>query len=157
MAKLTEKEISRVLGGKSLSDKQRQGYRKTLEENGIKLEGQKRHGKFNAKKVEIDGIVFDSGLEAKRYQKLKLLERSGEIRELDIHVPYRLEVNGEHICDYEADFVYIRVSDGFKVVEDAKGVKTPVYRLKKKLMKAIYGIEIVEVYKSLHKKRSRKK
>ena len=102
--------------------------------------------KYRAIPTVIDGIRFDSKKEAKRYQDLKLLERAGKIRNLVVDkkcLKYSLDANGVHICNYVADFGY--VEDGKLVIEDAKGFKTPVYKLKKKLMKAIHGIEIQEV------------
>ncbi len=110
-----------------------------------------KHGgenKYGAVKTEVDGFVFDSKAEARRYGELKLLEAAGEIRELQLQVPFHLDVNGVHVCDYVADFVYQTTDDGrrtTRVVEDAKGRRTPVYQLKKKLMRAVHGIEIREV------------
>jgi hypothetical protein len=95
-------------------------------------------------RTEVDGFVFASGLEATRYGELKLLEQAGEVRELQLQFPFRLDVNGIHVCTYVADFVYVD-AQGKQVVEDTKGMKTAVYRLKKKLMKAVFGIEIVEI------------
>jgi len=89
---------------------------------------------------------FDSKREHKRFQELQLLERAGEISQLRTQMEFSLDVCGEHICKYIADFAYTR--DGKRVVEDvkSKATATPLYRLKKKLMRAIHGIEIVEVY-----------
>jgi hypothetical protein len=98
--------------------------------------------KYNAKAVVIDGQRFDSTFEGKRYSQLKMLERLKEIRDLRLQVTYPLIVNDVAIASYVADFVYI--SEGSEVVEDAKGYLTPVYKLKKKLMKAIYDIDIFE-------------
>lgn len=111
----------------------------------------KRQGKYNAKKTTVDGIVFDSAWEAKRYSTLKVLEKSGEITDMRLQVPFELKVNGVKICTYKADFVYFQGEE--EIVEDAKGVKTPEYTLKKKLMKAIHGIEIKETYRPTKKRR----
>lgn len=107
--------------------------------------------KYGNRKVEIDGMTFDSVKEGRRYSQLKLLERAGEIRELELQVKYRLEVNGVHVCDYLADFVYEETVDREcghrrfeRVVEDVKGVRTKDYRIKAKLMKACHGITIRE-------------
>jgi hypothetical protein len=64
----------------------------------------------------------------------------------ELYKPFRLVVNGIHICDYESDFTYRR--DGKLVVEDVKSkpTVTRLYRVKKKLMRAIHGIEIQEVF-----------
>lgn len=98
--------------------------------------------KYHAVKTTIDGIVFDSKAEAARYNTLKLLERNGDIKLLVIHPVYPLTVNGQKIGKYIADFSYYE--NGRHIVEDVKGVKTPIYRLKKKLVKALYGVDILE-------------
>ncbi len=118
----------------------------TVEEYQAMLAQQGRGNKYGAVKTEVDGFVFASRAEARRYGELKMLEDSGEITELALQVPYSLDVNGVHVCDYVADFVY-RVSPDpvkGKVVEDVKGKRTAVYQLKKKLMLAVYGITILE-------------
>jgi len=99
--------------------------------------------KYGNKKTVVDNIVFDSMKEAARYGELKLLEKAGKIDLLELQPKFRLEVNGEKICTYIADFQYD--DDGHTVVEDVKGVKTAIYRLKKKLVKAIFGIDIQEI------------
>lgn len=94
--------------------------------------------KYNASKVKIDGITFDSKREAARYQELKLLERAGEIKELRVHPKYRLldgfDFNGEHYrpINYFADFAY--KENGKYIIEDTKGVQTSVFRIKMKLL-----------------------
>lgn len=104
----------------------------------------KRRNKYGNTKVLIDGITFQSKKEGNRYIDLKLLQDCGEISELVLQKPYKLIINDFLICTYKADFVY-KEKDGTTVVEDAKGMKTQVYKLKKKLMKAIHNIDIVEV------------
>ena len=86
---------------------------------------------------------FDSKREARRYRDLCLREKANEISELHRQVPFRIDINDEHVCTYKADFTYLE--GGALIVEDTKGYRTPVYRLKKKLMKAVHGIEISEV------------
>ncbi len=107
--------------------------------------GEKRRHKYGAIPTVVDDIRFASKKEAQRYSQLKLLLQAGEITNLELQPKYRLEVNGIHVGDYVADFRYER--DGETIVEDVKSpaTKTPVYRLKKKLMKAIHGVEITEV------------
>lgn len=100
--------------------------------------------KYRNKKTEVDGIIFDSKKEAARYQELSLLQQAGEIRGLILQPKFDITVQHTKVCTYKADFEYVD-NDGALVVEDAKGIKTPVYRLKKKLMRAVYGIEIKEV------------
>lgn len=103
-----------------------------------------KKSKYGAVKTEIDGIVFDSKHEAARYQELRLLERAGEINNLRFQVPYILIDKSKYgrSIKYVADFVYER--NGDQIVEDAKGARTPVYRLKKRMMAERYGIEIKE-------------
>lgn len=103
-----------------------------------------RRGKYNARPTVIDGHRFASAAEARRYSELKLLEAAGEISDLALHPIYLLLVNDVRVCDYVADFQYID-REGFKIVEDVKGVRTAVYKIKKKLMFAVKGIEITEV------------
>lgn len=107
--------------------------------------------KYGNTKTVRDGRTFDSKHEAGRYAELKILERAGKISGLKCQVSYLLipaqyDENHrciERSCKYVADFVYWE--DGQLVVEDAKGLKTDVYRIKKKLMLKEYGIRIKEV------------
>lgn len=100
--------------------------------------------KYGNKRVEIDGIPFDSVAEARRYQELQLLEKAGEIRDLRVHTSWAIKVQEIMICKYECDFEYW-TADGDVVVEDVKGFRTREYRIKKRLMKALFGINIHEV------------
>jgi hypothetical protein len=102
--------------------------------------------KYRAKAVTVDGIRFPSRLEANRYGQLKLLERAGEISGLTLQPEYPITVNGVNCGTYKADFRYVEKANG-TVIEDTKGFATPVYKLKKKLVEAIYGIQISEVRK----------
>jgi len=111
-----------------------------------------RRSKYGAKKTVVDGITFDSQAEATRYGVLKIVQASGLISDLRLQVPYQITVNGKKVCRYVADFVYIE--NGKEVVEDVKGIKTPVYNLKKKLMEAVFGVVILETGL---RKRKRKK
>lgn len=109
--------------------------------------------KYKAKKAVVDGIVFDSRKEAKRYTELKKLEEMGSIRDLSLQVQFELVPSFEIIIDgkkrkrrpitYVADFVYYR--DDEKVIEDVKGLRTPVYNIKKKLFEYRYHETIREV------------
>ena len=107
-----------------------------------------RQPKYRNVKTKVDGITFDSKAEAARYGELKLMEVAGEIANLELQRRFRIEVNGVNVCTYVADFCYHRVTASVCwpfVVEDVKGVRTPAYRLKKKLMRAVYGIEVEEI------------
>jgi hypothetical protein len=124
--------------------------------------------KYGNKKVVIDGEVFDSKREAKRYQELKLLERCGAIKDLKRQVVFELipvqrekstkvykkgrkkgqPIEGkiiEKAVSYIADFVYIDNATGKKVVEDSKGYHTKDYILKRKMLLYFHGIKIQEV------------
>lgn len=98
--------------------------------------------KYGAIPTEVDGIRFASRGEAARYKELCLLERGGAITNLRLQPRYPLVVNGVKIGTYVGDFLYDE--GGTEVLEDHKGMLTPMYRMKKKLVKALYGIEIRE-------------
>ncbi len=103
----------------------------------------KKRSKYGNKKTVVGKHVFDSKKEAKRYIELSQMERDGGIVGLILQPPYTFDYNGVRICSYVADFAYV-TKDGEYVVEDVKGFKTGIYRLKKKLMRAFYGITIKE-------------
>ena len=108
----------------------------------------KRRGsrpKYGNKKVTVQGIKFDSKWESERYLYIKSLERAGRVRNLELQVRFNLLVNDQKICAYIADFRYEKENangDWETIIADAKGVETPEFKLKKKLMKACLGIEI---------------
>lgn len=104
-----------------------------------------RHNKFNAQRTTVDGITFASKREATRYGELRLLERAREIRGLRLQPKLSLDVNGEHVCTYVADFAYVKRGDSRETFEDVKGARTALFILKKKLVKAVHGIDVVEV------------
>ena len=106
--------------------------------------------KYYNQNITVDGITFDSRKEYRRYRELCLMERAGEIDNLERQVKFELiptqKKNGkvvERACSYVADFVYNE--NGEQVVEDAKGVRTKEYKIKRKMMRWLYGIEIKEV------------
>ncbi len=107
--------------------------------------------KYKAVKTTVDGIVFDSKKEAKRYQELKLMEKAGRIRYLRTQVAFLLRAGRDNaaVGHYVADFCYeersLAVPDWWEpIVEDAKGVRTAMYRWKAKHMLAEHGIRIRE-------------
>ena len=123
-----------------------------------------KRAKYGNKKCQYMGIVFDSKHEMERYRELYLLERAGEISDLQTQVPFLLippqfddavaveladhdkKKNPkllERKCEYIADFVY-RDADGRLVVEDAKGTRTKEYIIKRKLMLYKYGLRVLE-------------
>lgn len=126
--------------------------------------------KYGNRKVEVDGIEFDSRKEAQRYWELKLLQRAGQISDLQLQkefelIPAQYETfprygkTGKRLqdgkrcieksCTYKADFAYMK--DGQLVVEDTKGYRDPAsagyakFVIKRKLMLWRYGIKIIEV------------
>lgn len=110
-----------------------------------------RSQKYGNTKVVDKGITFDSKAEHKRWMHLVLLQRAGEIRGLAMQVPFELipaqkrpSGGNERPTVYLADFVYVD-HRGVRVVEDVKGVVTPEFRLKRKLMLHVHGIEVKEV------------
>ena len=109
--------------------------------------------KYNNHKMEIDGYTFDSRLEADFYLRLKPLVKSGKIKELKIHPRYLLQEgftkNGKHYQPiyYIADFEVL-YDDGTVVIYDTKGMRTEVYKIKRKLFEYRYRDKtIVEVDK----------
>jgi hypothetical protein len=111
-----------------------------------------KKNKYSAKPCVIDGFRFDSQKEARRYGELKLLERAGEIERLELQPSFDLlawtangSVRGKKVGVYRADFQYHDNRINEIVVEDVKGVRTPVYKLKKKMVEACYDIKITEI------------
>lgn len=92
----------------------------------------------------VDGILFHSTKEARRYTELKGLLAAGIIRDLELQPKFSLDVNDVHIANYFADFAYFDIERNTAVIEDSKGVRTREYILKKKLMKAIHDIDVEE-------------
>ena len=121
---------------------------------------------YNIKTKTTDGLVFDSHKEARRWEQLLLLQKAGKIVELRRQVKFELipaqyefyerySKKGERLKDgkrlierkteYIADFVYTDAETGETIVEDAKGMRTKDYILKRKLLLAVHGIRIKEV------------
>lgn len=99
--------------------------------------------KYRNEKVEVDGEVFDSKHEAKCWCELKLREKAGEISGLERQHSFAIEVNDVPIGHWIADFCWW---EGERwIVADAKGLRTPLYRWQKALMRAVYGIIIIEL------------
>ncbi len=98
--------------------------------------------KYRNNKVQIDRYVFDSQLEGRRYRELALLEKAGEIKNLRLQVPFLLQdsfkKNGKTYrkIEYIVDFVY--EEKGQTIVEDTKGMKTDVFKIKQKLFEYKY-------------------
>ena len=126
----------------------------------------KKGNKYNNKKIVVDGEIFDSKKEYKRYCELSLLEKAGAITELQRQVKYvlipaqyeeyeRYGKKGQRLkdgtkciekeCAYVSDFVYRDTESGELVVEDTKGFRTKDYIIKRKLMLHVHGIRLVEI------------
>lgn len=114
----------------------------------------KKQSKYHARKTTVNGMVFDSRKEGRRYQELLLLQKAGKISDLKCQVSFPLlpsqrykdPVTGkwrtERACKYVADYTYIE--DGKLIVEDVKGMKTKEYILKRKMLLYFTGIRIRE-------------
>ena len=112
--------------------------------------------KYRNKKIVLDGITFDSKKEANRYAELKLMERAGEIKNLDVHVPFVLiptqrDEQGRVVeldVKYYADFIY-NDKAGKLICEDVKGYKKgsayAIFAIKRKLMLRVHHIRVREV------------
>ena len=108
--------------------------------------------KYKNKKAIYDGIEFDSLKERNHYMGLKMLERAGEIKDLELQKSFTLQPafkkNGTsyRAITYKADFVYLDLRTNKIVVEDTKGFKTEVYKIKKKLFEYVYpDLELKEI------------
>lgn len=100
--------------------------------------------KYRAQATEVDGVRFHSKAEARRFGQLKMLEKAGVISGLQRQVPFKVFVNGGLLFTYYADACYWE--NGKRVIEDTKGVRTPLYRAKKKGVELQYpGVVIQEV------------
>lgn len=100
--------------------------------------------KYRNRITIVDGIRFHSAKEARRYGELKLLVKAGKITHLLRQVPFMCQVNGVVVCKYLADFQYYDKA-GARHIEDAKGMRTPLYALKKKMVEAQHNVRIEEV------------
>lgn len=108
---------------------------------------QDRRSKYGNLKTEYNGYVYMSKKEANYAQELDYLMKAKDLKEKVIsftrQVPFQVIMNGKKICKYLADFKVI-YADGHEEIIDVKGVRTQMYSLKKKLVEAQYGIEIIE-------------
>lgn len=103
----------------------------------------RRRNKFGAVKTQVAGVTFDSKREAERYRHLRVLEAAGHISGLQLQPAFDLHApGGVKVARYVADFAYRDEATQRLVVEDVKGVKTPMFRLKAKWLKAEHGIEV---------------
>lgn len=108
----------------------------------LALADKPKRNKFGAKKTVVDGIRFDSKREAEYYAELKLREKAGEVYEVEMQRPFAIVINGQLVCTYKSDFHFYDAIAKRRRVVDTKGFATPEFKLKKKLMKAVLGLEI---------------
>ena len=113
-----------------------------------------KYNKYHNNKTEIDGITFDSKLEANRYKELKLLEKLGKIENLELQPTFELiptfkkDKKTFRKTTYKADFKYYDKEKNKIIVEDAKGFLTEIYKLKRKLFEYTYkDLQIIEIKK----------
>lgn len=145
MMRWTEKDIAAFEERRKEWEKEGTVRTHKLIEPKEKIERKKGRGrvsKYGNIRTEVKGMKFDSRREARRWMVLRLEERAGEIRDLRRQVEYPLTVNGMTVAVYRADFTYLR--KGELVVEDSKGFRTEVFRLKAKLMLACHGVVVSE-------------
>lgn len=114
-----------------------------------------RRNKFNAKKTELNGIIFDSQKEARRYSQLLLLERAKEIKDIELQPRFELIINDKPVkirskgfpngrkCSYKADFRYYDNKTQQVVVEEVKGFDDTASRLRRAVVECIYDIKIL--------------
>ncbi len=113
-----------------------------------KQEGQRllakgpKRSKYGNRKTVVNGITFDSKREAAYYGELLQRAKAGEIDEVELQKPFVLSINGSLVCTYRADFAFYDRRERRPRVVDVKGVVTPEFRIKAKLMWAIHGIEV---------------
>lgn len=112
----------------------------------------KKSNKYHNKKVEYNGIKFDSKKEMQRYKELELMQDTDYICNLELQKKFLLQegyinAKGKKIRPiyYIADFFYYDYIDSKWVVEDTKGIRTEVYKLKKKLFEYKYNLTIDEL------------
>lgn len=105
-----------------------------------------RASKYKNKRVKTQSGWFDSKGELARWQVLLAAEKDGDITGLERQVEFPIIVKEKLIARYKADFVYYR--KGERIVEDFKGVITKEFRLKQKLIEALYGFQIKITKKS---------
>lgn len=122
----------------------------------LKVKQPGKRSKHGNKPVITEEGYFASQLEFGRWQDLKMYRDAGEITDLRRQVPYKIEHGGKLICTYIADAVYFDNSLGKEVIEDAKGHRTKIYRLKKKMLSIICGLEITEFPPVVKKPRKKK-
>ena len=104
--------------------------------------------KYKSVRTTVGGITFDSKSEARRYSELRLLEREGQISDLELQPSFILAPSVRFhdakrlkpALKYIADFEYME--KGVKIIEDVKGMQTPAFKIKRHLLKTIHNIDV---------------
>ena len=115
------------------------------------IDKKNKKNRFKVSPVEertFNGMVFASKKEMKRYAELRLLERAGEVQDLELQPEFRVSINDQHFCTYTADFAY--TEKGQRVIEELKSTgtaKDAAYRLRKKAAELFYGIKVKVIIK----------
>lgn len=115
------------------------------------IDKKNKKNRFNVSPVEertLGGVVFASKKEMKRYAELQLLQRAGEVQDLELQPEFRVSINDQHFCTYTADFAY--TEKGQRVIEELKSTgtaKDAAYRLRKKAAELFYGIKVKVIIK----------
>jgi hypothetical protein len=115
------------------------------------VDKKKNNNRFKVSPVEertLGGVVFASKKEMKRYAELQLLQRAGEVQDLELQPEFRVSINDQHFCTYTADFAY--TEKGQRVIEELKSTgtaKDAAYRLRKKAAELFYNIKVKVIIK----------
>ena len=115
----------------------------------VKAPKKGRYHKSPAEKRTCDGITFGSVLEMKRYQALRLKQIAGLIHDLKLQPVFKIDINGQHLCRYTADFEYLN-ERGEVVIEEVKSTGTAKerdYKLRKRAAELFYSVKVTEIVK----------
>lgn len=115
-------------------------FQKTGKKPGTESSPRPKRSKYGAQKTVSDEIVFDSKKEAARYQQLQFMVKLKLIGPVILQYPFELPGGIKYVCD----FLYLDYQKMEFIIEDSKGMRTPEYKLKKKLFEETYGLKITE-------------
>ena len=116
------------------------GSRWMSEKDVARIKVDRSISKYKSQRVEIDNIKFSSKKEGKRYQELKALQYNGDVSFFLMQVPFKLPGNTKYVLDF-----LVFWKGGIQTFEDVKGMRLPIYKLKKRQVEALYPIKIEEV------------
>lgn len=146
--KLTIEELNKKVAAGTLVGYKIISKPKKNKASDLPQEKVKKKSKYGNTKVIWEGVEFDSIKELTRYKHLLILQKAGEIKDLQRQVTFTLNINEDKIAKYICDHQYVICKTGEKIIEDVKSSATArisTFRLKKKMMKAILGIDILIV------------